>query len=95
MIVTSFQVNKLITMKLEKRKTIIYVKDKAFRQCMRLIVEIPLIKINSFEDIQSIDEVVNIQEEHNEETKYNLPPETEFWAHCSVRHEAVWLNAET
>jgi len=95
MIVTSFQVNKLITMKLEKGKTIIYVNDKAFRQCMRLIVKIPLTKINSFEDIQSIDEVVNIQEDNNEETIYDLPPETEFWAHCSNIHAWVENNYDT
>ncbi|HEC36948.1 hypothetical protein LCGC14_0833680 [marine sediment metagenome] len=26
---------------------------------------------------------------------FEIPPHVRFWVHCSVRHEAVWLNAET
>ncbi|KKL78605.1 hypothetical protein LCGC14_2023170 [marine sediment metagenome] len=37
-----FQVNELITLKLEKNKTNIYVNNKLFKQCKFLLLEIPI-----------------------------------------------------
>ncbi|KKM64417.1 hypothetical protein LCGC14_1501650, partial [marine sediment metagenome] len=51
------------------------------------------------EEIGSIDEA---QAMYNNDLENEISPEQlgisheqEFWAHCSVRHEAVLLNAET
>jgi len=105
-----FQVNKFITLKLEEEiiseeeglsetKTNIYVKGELFRQCSFLLINIPVEEITSLDTIESIDEAEErldpSLEEGNEQYEYEIPPETEFWGHCSVRHEAVWLNAET
>lgn len=83
-------------LKLENEKTIIYVNDRAFLQCKHILLTIPNSNIESFDDLNSIDEV---KEKGNlllgsVETSYldeemNIDPQTEFWAHCSVRHEAV------
>ena len=95
-----FTVNKYISLKLEKAKigprykTNIYVKGEKFLQCKFLLLEIPTNHTESFDHIDSIDEAAELLDT-SEEFGTDFPPETEFWGHCSVRHEAVLLNAET
>lgn len=87
-----FKVNDYITLKLEEEKTMIYVKGKRFRQCKFLLLDIPIEKISSFNEIESIDEAANkldhslepIEDERFDENKSHIiPPEVEFWGHCS------------
>ncbi len=52
----SFKVNEYISLKLEEKKTNIYVKGRLFRQCKFLLLTIPVDKISSFDEIESIDE---------------------------------------
>lgn len=78
-----FRVHESIVLKLEENKTVIYVAGEEFRQCNKLIIEIPVNKVTDFDEIQSIDEVVEKQWNEILEMKYTIPPEAEFWGHCS------------
>ncbi|TKJ24873.1 MAG: hypothetical protein CEE42_09540 [Promethearchaeota archaeon Loki_b31] len=81
-----FKVSELITLKLEGDKTIIYVDGMEFRQCKYLLLNIPVEKISSFDEIASVDEAAE-RLDHSEEPRKNtvkkIPPEVEFWGHCS------------
>lgn len=81
-----FKVNGLITLKLEGDKTMIYVDGMEFRQCKYLLLDIPVEKISSFDEIDSVDEAAE-KLDHSEEPRKNtisrIPPEVEFWGHCS------------
>ncbi len=81
-----FKVNEHITLKLENGKTIIYVAGKLFRQCKYLLLEIPVDEVGSFDEIQSIDEAAEMLD-HTMENELTpellIPPEVEFWGHCS------------
>ena len=82
-----FKINEYITLKLEDNKTIIYVKDEEFMQCKALLLEIPTDKIKSLKNIESIDEVADRLDKALEFSdggiNDKIPPETEFWGHCS------------
>jgi len=92
-----FQVNQYLSLKLENDKTNIYVAGKLFRQCKYLLITIPVEKISSFDELESIDEVAE-KLDHSLEPRrdvrqqftYNLPPEAEFWGHCS--NLQVWYE---
>jgi hypothetical protein len=88
-----FKVNKYISLRLENRKTNIYLANKLFRQCKYLLIEIPIDDITSFDDIESIDEAtkrLNHSLENTVKSEYNIPPEVEFWGHCS--NLQVWYE---
>lgn len=87
-----FEVNEYITLKLQEGKTNIYVKEKLFQQCKFLLVNIPLDEIRAFDEIQSIDEAVDTLDRSLERDQKEtvLPPETEFWGHCS--NMQVWAE---
>ena len=51
-----FKVNKYIILKLINDKTIIYLEGEKFKQCKKLFLNIPVKKIKSFKEIESIDE---------------------------------------
>lgn len=81
-----FKVNELITLKLKGNKTIIYVDGMQFRQCKYLLLDIPVERISSFDEIESVDEAsekLDHSEEPRENTTSRIPPEVEFWGHCS------------
>ncbi|MBN1802090.1 MAG: hypothetical protein JW891_11315 [Candidatus Lokiarchaeota archaeon] len=78
-----FKVNEYITLKLEEDTTIIYVNDKKFEQCKYLLLTINPEDIEDYEDIQSIDEASERLDRSLEQNKRLIPPETEFWGHCS------------
>jgi len=81
-----FKVSGLITLKLEGDKTIIYVDGMEFRQCKYLLLNIPVEQISSFDEIDSVDEAaerLDHSEEPRKNTVKNIPPEVEFWGHCS------------
>ena len=91
----TFKINKYLELRLEKNKSIIYVKRKKFRQCKYLLLSTPLENMDSLEELESLDEIADTLDDSLEFKESIIPPELEFWGHCSVRHEAVWLNAET
>ncbi|MFX1489418.1 MAG: hypothetical protein ACFFBI_09735, partial [Promethearchaeota archaeon] len=90
----TFKVNPFITLKLEDGKTNIYIDGKLFHQCKFLLLEIPIEKIESLDEIESIDEA-SLRLDRSMERGYarkniNIPPETEFWGHCS--NLQVWFE---
>ena len=104
-----FIVNKYITLKLEDGKTNIYVKEKLFRQCIRLILNIPTKNVNVYENIESIDEASEIYNKYLYQNKivkgasarpvntitHSITPEEEFRGHCSNIQTWVECNYNT
>lgn len=83
----TYKINEYITVKLEQNQTNIYVKDKLFRQCKYILLNIPVDETSKFDEIQSIDEAVQILD-HSQEPQYDgfirqITPKEEFWAHAS------------
>ena len=83
-----FIVNEFLSLKLEGDITIIYVAQKPFVQCKFLLLEIPMQEMTSLDGMKSIDqfaqELDHSLEPSDEFTRVNkIPPETEFWGHCS------------
>jgi len=89
-----FKVNNFFTLKLEDGKTNIYIKGELFQQCKFLLLNIPVEKISSFDEINSIDEVEERLDKSLEinNQEFNIPAETEFWGHCS--NLQVWAEME-
>ncbi|KKM69103.1 hypothetical protein LCGC14_1454190, partial [marine sediment metagenome] len=95
-----FKVNNYITLRLERDvsnqyETNIYVNGELFKQCKVLLLEIPTNQVDSLNDIDSIDEAAELldkilEHENNEEDVIEIPPETEFWGHCS--NLQVWAE---
>jgi hypothetical protein len=95
-----FRINEFLILRLEKDNlnpyphTVIYIKNKPFYQCKSALLNIPADKINSFDEIESIDEAIekfnSTFEEKMQTIKIKLPPEAEFWAHCS--NLQVWYE---
>jgi Leucine-rich repeat (LRR) protein len=88
-----FKINDSITLKLEENRTNIYVKGELFQQCKFLLIEIHIEKMSSFDEIDSIDEAVEKLDrslERRMQHSPKIPPETEFWGHCS--NMQVWAE---
>lgn len=82
----SFKINEFITLKLEKGNTNIYVNNQLFRQCKYLLINIPRSRIEDYNSKDSIDEAAEYysnQLEGINPSEIEIPPETEFWGHCS------------
>lgn len=81
-----FRVNEYLTLKLERDVTNIYVRGQRFNQCKYLLLNLDTNKIRSYDSIRSIDEAaetLNRSMEGSGRLRFNIPPETEFWGHCS------------
>jgi len=81
-----FRINNFLSLRLEDRTTNIYVNGVLFRQCKYIMLNIPIENIESFDEIDSIDEAADIlgwTAEGQERVNYEIDPETEFWGHCS------------
>lgn len=84
-------INDLITLKLEKGQTNIYVAGEMFNQCKYVLINIPVEEVKEYDEIKSIDEAINknmmSQELHGagdgKREKYNITPDQEFLVHCS------------
>ncbi len=93
----TFIISKYLTVKLEDGKTVIYVADKPIRNCKFLLINILVDKISSFDEIQSIDEAAENLDRSLEplrsrkQFKYSIPPDVEFWGHCS--NLQVWYES--
>ncbi len=87
-----FKINDYISLKLESKKTVIYVAGEPFKQCKFLLLNIPIDEIKSFDEIESIDEAAEKLDRSMESKReqIKIPPETEFWGHCS--NLQVWVE---
>jgi len=86
-----FKVNNFITLRLEGKDTVIYVAGNRFQQCKYLLLNIPIDKVSTFDEIDSIDEAAEKLDKSLEPITspledyytFDIPPKTGFWAHCS------------
>ena len=81
-----FKVNEYITLRLENGQSIIYLGGERFDQCKFLLLDIPIDEIKSFDEIESIDEAEEKLKpliDINGIDEIQIPPEIEFWGHCS------------
>lgn len=101
-----FKVNNYISLKLEEEiidkkenlkeiKTNIYINGKKFKQCSFLLIKIPIDEVTPLKEIYSIDEAEEISDTSLDESndnliRYKIPPNTEFWGHCS--NLQVWAE---
>lgn len=92
-----FRVNEYITLKLERLndrlETVIYAGGERFRQCKYLLLKISMKRIRRLDEIESIDEAaekLDHSQEPGELFEPKIPPETEFWGHCS--NLQVWAE---
>jgi Leucine-rich repeat (LRR) protein len=90
-----FQVSKYLSLRLEDECTIIYIAGKRFRQCKYLLLNIPVDEMYFLEDLESIDEAAEILDKSQEGVgpkEIKIPPEVEYWGHCS--NLQVWYENE-
>ena len=87
-----FKVNDYIELRLEydnvarNDETMIYVAGERFRTCFSLLINIFGKDVSRFDTIESIDEAEEMSSKYSRRyslKKLGIPPETEFWAHCS------------
>lgn len=81
-----FSINLYLELRLEDKKTNIYVNNQLFIQCKHLLIHVPIEEMEDLRDIKSIDEVIEELHGSNESSKNSemkIPPEIEFWGHCS------------
>lgn len=93
-----YKINDYISLKLEKHEdeegyeTVIYVNDEKFMQCTKVAINIPLEESVDYDDINSIDEL--IQRKNNKAVEI-ISPEEEFMVHCSNLRAWVENNYNT
>ncbi len=88
-----FRVNDFLLLKLERGETRLYIDYKPFVQCKFLLLNIPIEEATFLSDIESIDEAQGRLDSSMEEgsgKEVKIPPETEFWGHCS--NLQVWAE---
>lgn len=78
-----FRINQHLSLKLEGSRTYIYVDNRRFHQCMYLLLNLDANKIEQYDEIKSIDEAAIKLNRRMERNHRIIPPETEFWGHCS------------
>ncbi len=90
----NFNVNKYINLKLIGNKTIIYVSGIPFKQCKNLDFDYEAFKSNTSGDFKPYNE--KFKEKNNSIKNANIiPPEAEFWGHCSIIQFWVENNYDT
>jgi len=77
--IKEFKINQYLKLKLEGGRTIIYVNNRRFIQCMYLLLNIPVDRIEEYDEIESIDEAAVKLDRSMERNHRKVPPETEFW----------------
>ncbi len=85
-----FRVNDFLTLKLENNKTYIYIKGEQFRQCMYLLANKKVDELEDLLTLDSVDDMVDDMDHSLAENSDEIPPETEFWGHCS--NLQVWYE---
>ncbi len=89
-----FRINDFLLLKLERGETVLYVDYKPFLQCKFLLLNISIEEATFLSDIESIDEAegrLDSSMEEGSEKEVKIPPETEFWGHCS--NLQVWAES--
>jgi len=93
------KINEYITLKLENGRTHIYVNNRRFIQCIRLILNIQSTDVHLYDEIESIDEAVKVYNTNEFprglnfiDQRQGLSPEQEFWGHCS--NLQAWIEHE-
>ncbi len=84
--VKEFVINSFLKLKLEAERTNIYVKGRVFTQCMYLLLNIPVNRIEDYDEIESIDEAAEKLDrslEGNQRVGVRISAEEEFIGHCS------------
>jgi hypothetical protein len=76
-----FKITGLLSVGLREGKTIIFVGKKQFMHCKYLLLHVDI--DDDLEEVSSIDEVAGMLDHRNENEKALIPPEVEFWGHCS------------
>src|SRR5271157_2617556 len=86
-------INPYLSVKLEGEKVIVYVAGKPFRQCMRLLLDVPdrLVEIIDGRP-ESIDEASEMMAR---DSRTIIPPYVEFWGHCSNLQAWADYNYDT
>lgn len=81
----AYSINEFLSLKFENRRANVYVNGKRFTQCMYLLLNIPISKVERYEEIDSIDKAAeNLNHGlHERNFSYRITPKTEFIAHCS------------
>jgi len=81
-----FVINKYLKLKLEQERTTIYVNNRPFRQCMYLLMNIPVNRFRDYDNIESIDQAAEVLDRSMERFPMGgrpISPEEEFRGHCS------------
>ncbi len=86
--VLEYKITDLITLKLENNVTNIYINNQKFRQCKYLLISVSLDNIHQLNRIESIDQASELLDHSLDQIPERwrsdmIPPETEFWGHCS------------
>ena len=86
------KVNEHLTLTLESGKTNIYVNGETFDQTKFLLLNVPLEKVCSFNEIDSIDQATEKLDRSMEKNKEHIDvtPEVEFWRHSN--NLQVWAE---
>ncbi len=99
-ILKEYKINDYMTLKLigvrdfgigDYEKTLIFVNNDKFLQCMYILLNKDKDNLSSTENIDSIDEAVERLDHSLEDHSLEIPPETIFFAHCS--NIQVWAES--
>ena len=90
-----FEINEYFSLRLyEGEEPTIYVLGVPFMGCAFLLLNIDVDKMSDFDEIDSIDEAAEkldaSMENAVDAVKFKIPPEVEFWGHCS--NLQVWYE---
>jgi len=77
-----YKITEEMEVKLEGKKTNIYINDKYISMCKYLLVVLTPSNFDKINKIESIDDLSTYQTEY-QATQFKIPPEDEFWGHCS------------
>lgn len=83
-----FVINKYLCLRLENGITNIYVNNKKILRCKAVLIDIPIGDLD-YNELESIDEYVDEYKKAEAEARdwsQEIPPEEEFWGHCSNLH---------
>lgn len=79
-----YKINKYITLKLENKKTQIYVNGERFLSCKYLLLNLTPNNIREVNfQVSSVDDIKEISPPESESLNANISPMEEFWGHCS------------
>ena len=81
-----FFINDHLELRLENKKTNIYVNNKLFIKCKYLLINISKEEMDSLDEINSIDDAFLKLKRNNDFSGgmvSNISPKVQFWGHCS------------